>query len=117
MSESGNQARETIQAFWDIQNERDYTKTVALFAEDALFVDPIFGTFEGRDAIGAFMAKMNVEMGKLDAEFDLVELSGGGDTAWAQWRVTTNNKPPREGVGVYKVSDGQITYYRDYMNS
>ena len=112
-----NDAYDTLQRFWDLQNSRDYTTVVELFADDAVLVDPIFGTFEGREAIGAFMAKMNVEMGKLDAAFDLVELSGGGDTAWAQWRVTTNDKPPREGVGVYRVRNGQITYYRDYMNA
>ena len=24
--------------------------------------------------------------------------------------------PSRGGVGIYKVSDGQLTYYRDYMD-
>ena len=26
------------------------------------------------------------------------------------------NKGKREGVGIYKVADGKLTYYQDYMN-
>ena len=78
-------AQETIELFWKTQDDRDYTRLVELFAEDAVVVDPIYGTFEGRDAIAAFMAKMNEEMGGQNIEFDLIECSGGGETAWAQW--------------------------------
>jgi hypothetical protein len=49
----------TIEQFWAVQDSGDYTATAELFAEDAEFVDPIHGTFHGREAIAAFMAKMN----------------------------------------------------------
>ena len=42
-----NSAKEIIETFWRIQDEGDYTKVVALFAEDAVLVDPFFGTFKG----------------------------------------------------------------------
>ena len=45
-------AKEIIETFWRIQDEGDYTKVVDLFADDAVLVDPFFGTFEGRSAIG-----------------------------------------------------------------
>ena len=109
-------AQETIELFWKTQDDRDYTRLVELFAEDAVVVDPIYGTFEGRDAIAAFMAKMNEEMGGQNIEFDLIECSGGGDTAWAQW-VARTPAGEREGVGVYRVRDGLLTYYRDYMHA
>ena len=35
--------------------------------------------------------------------------------AWARWEATTN-KGRREGVGIYRVQGGKLTYYQDYMN-
>ncbi len=108
-------AYDTLARFWELQNDGDYTKVVELFADDAVLVDPIFGTFTGREAIGEFMAKMNVEMKKAGASFRLEELAGDDHTVWAQWIATTNNGE-RTGVGVYRVANSKITYYRDYMN-
>ncbi len=109
-------AHDTIAEFWRIQDGGDYARTAELFAEDAVLVDPIFGTFEGRDAILEFMSRMNTEMAARGASFRLVELAGDDETAWAQWTATTSDGA-RHGVGVYRVRDGEITYYRDYMNA
>ncbi len=109
------EAERTIQRFWDIQNDGDYTRVVELFADDAVLEDPMFGTFKGRDAIAGFMAKMNEEMGKRDIHFTLVELAGDDHAAWAQWLAHTP-EGVREGVGIYRVKDGKMTYYRDYMH-
>ena len=109
-------AIETIETFWRIQDAGDYTAMVELFAEDALLEDPFFGKFEGREAIAGFMAKMNVEMKKRETHFEVVEIDGGGEVAWAQWVAVT----PRgriEGCGLYRVRDGLMTYYKDYMNA
>ncbi|MFK7919320.1 MAG: nuclear transport factor 2 family protein [Ilumatobacter sp.] len=110
-------AYDTIKRFWEIQDHGDYEPLAALFADDAQVVDPVYGTFTGGAEIAGFFTMMNAEMGKIGATFSLVEMSGDDETAWAQWRVTTTDgRPPREGVGVYRVSNGQLTYYKDYMN-
>ena len=111
-----NSAKDIIETFWRIQDEGDYTKVVDLFAEDAVLVDPFFGTFEGKTAIGEFMKKMNAEMGALQTSFVVREIDGGGDVAWAQWTAKT---PAGEidGCGLYRVRDGLMTYYKDYMNA
>ena len=111
-----NSAKEIIETFWRIQDEGDYTKVVDLFAEDAVLVDPFFGTFEGKAAIGEFMKKMNAEMGARQTSFVVREIDGGGDVALAQWTAKT---PAGEidGCGLYRVRDGLITYYKDYMNA
>ena len=93
----------------------DYAALTPLFADDAELVDPIYGTFVGGEAIAGFFTMMNTEMAKAGASFRLVELSGDDQTAWAQWEATTN-KGVRHGVGVYRVRNGQLTYYKDYMN-
>ena len=111
-----NSAKEIIETSWRIQDEGDYTKVVDLFAEDAVLVDPFFGTFEGKAAIGEFMKKMNAEMGARQTSFVVREIDGGGDVAWAQWTAKT---PAGEidGCGLYRVRDGLMTYYKDYMNA
>ena len=109
-------ARETIERFWEIQNGGDYRQLVPLFADDAVLVDPIYGRFEGRTAIAGFMDLMVREMGDRKIRFRLEEVAGDGAVAWAQWVAET----PRglvSGCGLYRVRDGRLTYYRDYMNA
>lgn len=109
-------ARETIEKFWEIQDAGDYTAVVDLFSDDAVLVDPFFGTFEGIDAIRGFMQKMNEEMKSRDTDFFVREIAGGGDVAWAQWAARTPAGVV-EGCGLYRVVDGKMTYYKDYMNA
>jgi ketosteroid isomerase-like protein len=52
-----NNAKEVIEKFWEIQDEGDYTKVIELFSEDAVFEDPIYGTFNGKEEILEFMKK------------------------------------------------------------
>jgi ketosteroid isomerase-like protein len=108
-------AHDTIKRFWEIQDEGDYAALAPLFADDAEVVDPVYGTFVGGEAIAGFFTMMNTEMAKAGASFRLVELSGDDETAWAQWEATTN-KGVRHGVGIYRVRNGQLVYYKDYMN-
>ena len=110
------ESKEIIETFWRIQDEGDYTKVVDLFADDAVLVDPFFGTFEGRSAIGEFMKKMNEEMGSRDTSFVVREIAGDGEVAWAQWTAKTP-AGDIEGCGLYRVRDGMMTYYKDYMNA
>ena len=111
----GGEAYDVIKQFWSTQDSGDYTRTAHMFSEDAVFDDPIFGTFNGRSEISHFLEKMNTVVGSINGKFRLEELAGDDHTAWAQWSFISDDGP-REGVGVYRVKDGYITYYRDYMN-
>ncbi len=110
-------AHDTIARFWEIQDHGDYAPLAELFADDAQVVDPVYGTFTGGQAIAGFFTMMNTEMAKVGATFRLVDLAGDDEAAWAQWEVTTTDgRPPRQGVGVYRVSNGKLTYYKYDMN-
>ena len=109
-------AKETIEEFWRIQDEGDYTAMVELFAEDALLEDPVYGTFEGREAIRGFMEKMNVVMKERGIDFIAEQIDGGGEVAWAQW-VARTPAGNIDGCGLYRVREGKLTYYKDYMNA
>ena len=109
-------AKEVIETFWEIQDEGDYTKLVNLFSEDAVFEDPIYGKFEGRIEILEFKQKMNKEMRSRDMVFFALDIDGGGNVAWAQWVAKTPDGDI-EGCGLYRVKNGMMTYYKDYMSS
>ena len=107
-------AKQTIERFWDIQNSGDYRQLVPLFAEDAVFVDPVYGQFEGVEAIAGFLGKMVEVMREQETHFEVEEIAGDGEVAWAQWvAVTPAGRVP--GCGLYRVREGKLTYYRDYM--
>ena len=109
-------AKEVVEQFWGIQDEGDYTKVVDLFSDDAVLVDPFFGTFEGKAAIAEFMKKMNEETAASGTSFVAREIAGDNEVAWAQWTARTP-AGELEGCGLYRVRDGLLTYYKDYMNA
>ena len=109
------EAQRVIKQFWKTQDAGDYTRLAPLFAEDALLEDPIWGRYEGREAILGFMTTMVAEMGERKIHFTVDEICGDDHAVWARW---TMHSPAgaRSGVGIYKVNDGQLTYYRDYID-
>lgn len=109
------QAQATIERFWQVQDSGDYTQLVELFAEDALLEDPIWGSYRGREAIMGFMTTMVKEMGERKIHFTVDEICGDDSAVWARW---TMHSPAgaRSGVGIYKVANNQLTYYRDYLD-
>lgn len=109
-------ATEIVQRFWALQDAGDYTKVVPLFADDAVLEDPFYGRFEGKAAIAGFMAKMVEVMGARKTRFSVEEVAGGGEVAWARWTAHTPNGDVK-GCGLYRVVDGYMTYYCDYMNA
>ena len=109
-------AKEVIEQFWEIQDEGDYTKVVDLFSQDAVLVDPFFGRFEGKAAIAEFMKKMNEETASSGTSFIARGIAGDNEVAWAQWTAKTP-AGELEGCGLYRVKDGLLTYYKDYMNA
>ncbi len=111
---AGN-AFKTIEKFWQVQNSRDYTQLIDLFADDAILEDPIYGRYEGKKAIGEFMTLMVEEMSKIDTYFEVEEIAGDETVAWAQW-VAVSPQGRRKGCGLYKTSNGKLTYYRDYFD-
>jgi ketosteroid isomerase-like protein len=109
------EAQQVIERFWKVQDSGDYTRLVDLFAEDALVEDPIWGRYEGREAIRRFMTTMVKEMGARKIHFTVDEIQGDDSIAWARWTLHSPDGT-RGGCGIYRVKDGKLVYYRDYMD-
>lgn len=108
-------AENLIRRYWEIQDEGDYVKLCELFTDDAVFVDPGYGTFTGREAIEGFMAIMNEELPKTGATFVVDEIVGDEQVAWARWKGTTANGEIT-GASIYRIRDGLIAFEQDYLN-
>ena len=107
-------AYEAARRFWDVQDDGNYNQLVDLFTEDAVAEDDAVGRFEGKEAIAGFMAQMSKEMPARGVHFEVQEIAGDDETAWARWQAVFSDGQRFDGVGIYKVRDGKLSYYRDY---
>ena len=107
-------AYDAVKRFWEAQDSRDYVSLVDLFTDDAIAEDEAVGSFKGKDQILAFMSQMAEELPKRGLHFEAQEICGDDEIAWAKWVAVYADGRRFEGVGVYKVRDGKIAYYRDY---
>tara|TARA_R110002072_G_scaffold174451_1_gene329900 strand:+ start:764 stop:1135 length:372 start_codon:yes stop_codon:yes gene_type:complete len=109
-------ARELIETFWEIQEARDYSRLVDLFADDAVLEDPLYGSIVGKKNIAEFMQTMNEATADQQAHFEAREICGDSTVAWCKWEAVMPDRSV-EGCGIYKVIDGKLAYYRDYYDT
>lgn len=108
-------AESLIRRYWEIQDAGDYVELCELFTDDAVFVDPVYGTFRGRTAIEGFLAKLTEELSKTGAKFAADEIAGDEQVAWARWKGATADGEVTGG-SIYRIRDGLIAFEQDYVN-
>jgi ketosteroid isomerase-like protein len=108
--------RDVIGRFWDIQNAGRYTELAALFADDAVFTDILYGEFHGRDAIAGYFGRMEQEMPALGVSFELADAAGDETVGWSQWwcRFPDGVVP---GWTLHTFRRGEITLDSDYFDT
>ncbi|MBK9179132.1 MAG: nuclear transport factor 2 family protein [Acidimicrobiales bacterium] len=109
-------AADTIARFWAIQDEGRYAELLALFTDDAVFVDPLYGTLTGRDAIGSFLARMERVMAASGTRFELVDAAADGDVGWARW-IAHLAGGDVAGYSLYRFRGGLISCDADYLDT
>ena len=107
---------EIIKRFWELQNDRQYTKLLDLFSDDVVFCDPIFGTMTGIAAVAEFMELMERVVPASGARFDLVDCAEGTTTAWSRWVMHTPDGT-LNGQSLYCIKDGKLCFDADYFDS
>ena len=114
---SVDDAKAVIGQFWDIQDDGgDYTRLIDLYADDAVLVDPFFGTINGKSAIGDYMKKMVELAGESGGRFERIDLCADGETAWVKWNWIMPDRTT-DGVTIYRVRDGKIVFYQDFLST
>jgi steroid delta-isomerase-like uncharacterized protein len=120
-----------IWARWEaVLAKQDYEACVALFAPDAVYVEP-GGSHEGPGEVLAWL--QNQDGGFSDVHFETVRLIEHGDTVVAEWRWRATHTRPfsmpdgsvigptgrttdTPGVTIFTVRDGKIATARDYFD-
>jgi ketosteroid isomerase-like protein len=116
MGGQGGPALDLVHRFWALQEHRRYGELASLFADDAVFTDLVYGRFEGAEAIGAYLARMQQEMPSLGVWFEHVDAAGDENVAWSQWWCHfPNGKVP--GWTLHTVRDGRFTLDADYFDT
>ena len=112
---SAGPAADLVARFWELQTTARYGELAALFADDATFTDQVYGVFEGREAVGAYLARMETEMPASGARFTLDDFAGDRNVAWSQWTChVPNGSFP--GWTLHTVRDGLFTLDSDYFD-
>jgi len=95
-----------------------------LFTDDALYIDSLYGVYEGREAIKGFHARCHEEAKEYRFS-PLSYLSRDNEIAAFEWRLyfvslmplSTGKKITIEGAGFLTLRDGKIASYREYADS
>ncbi|MEM8902574.1 MAG: nuclear transport factor 2 family protein [Actinomycetota bacterium] len=113
-------AAATVSRFGAVEDDQRYTRLVEVFADDAVYYDPLFGPQRGKDAIHAFMTHMEEVVPASGARFASWEAFGDDDCGFARWDMVA---PGADGVEVavpgqslYRLRDGLVTGVVDYFD-
>ena len=105
-------AYKVLKEFWLTQDSGDYTRMKHLFAKDAVFVDPIYGTFNGREEVREFLRKRVVEM-QIEGIIHKVEnVVSDGKLGAFKANVIGKDKSKKPFFGLVEIKDDKIIYYR-----
>jgi len=134
MGEDAFEAALMIQNLWRAIEKEEYGSLKTMFALGAQYVDPVHGAIVGDEAIAEhleglytyaknkdsvdFMGGGKFELMELmdsrSGTFTLCEVCEEGEKGWASWQWN-GFRGEVDGVSVYRLKNGKITYCRDYV--
>jgi ketosteroid isomerase-like protein len=99
--------------------EADEPKTLELFADDVVYHECRFPTFQGKEALKAYLQRLgnSVRTRKLSWEFTNIIIQA--DQVAVEWIVRSgiNSGLELPGAAFFKARDGKICYYSEYFNT
>ena len=104
--------------------EEDSAAFADLFAEDAVYIDSLYGSYKGRGAIRAFHERCHKEA-KEYSFLPLNTLVSGGDMVAFEWSfefisilpLSRGKKVALNGASFLTLREGKIISYREYADS
>ena len=109
---------EFIRAYWAIiEKDQNYAALAEFYLPESVLIDPVYGPFEGYDAIKAFLEKVTADMSELDISFTVTEVAGEGDIGWSRWLFKLPDGVEKEGVSLYRFKGDKILYQHDYIGT
>jgi hypothetical protein len=88
---------------------------------ESVYIDPIFGRFEGQKAIREWMTDVMGKMGDIDFE-PISEINWNGETSLQLWKQVANTPDGKQqemswGASVRQFKDGWLIYCADYFDT
>jgi ketosteroid isomerase-like protein len=88
---------------------------------DSVYIDPIFGRFEGQKAIRGWMTDIMGKIGDIDFE-PISEIYWNGETSLQLWKQVANTPDGEQqemswGASVRQFKDGWLVYCADYFDA
>ena len=107
-----------IKSYWDIiEQDQNYTALSDYYLPESILVDPVYGPFNGHDAIKAFLERVTADMREMDITFTVAEVAGDGDIGWSRWSFRLPDGSSKDGVSVYRFKGDKILYQHDYIGT
>lgn len=111
--------RQVITAFYDAFQRKQAEEMAALYAEDAVFEDPVFGRLA--DGRARQMWRMLVKRGGSDLQVGCSDIRQEGDWAFAKWTASYKFGPKKRPVlniieAKMRVVDGKIQEHYDHFS-
>lgn len=115
---------EIIEALCRRFEQGDSAAFADLFSEDAVYLDCLYGAYEGREAIRAFHERSHKEAEEYRF-LPIDSLYRGSDTAAFEWRFEFISLMPKsmgkkitlKGASFLTLREGKIVSYREYADS
>lgn len=107
-----------IKSYWErIEEAQDYAALADLYLPESVLIDPVYGPFEGGDAIRGFLEQVTRDMSEMKVTFTVDEVAGEGDVGWSRWTCHLPDGTMRDGVSVYRFRGDRILYQHDYLGA
>jgi ketosteroid isomerase-like protein len=107
-----------IRRYWDIiQRDQVYSETLEFYLPDSVLVDPVYGPFEGYEAIKGFLEQVTADMRELNITFTVDDVAGEGDVGWSRWSFHLPDGTVKKGVSIYRFKGDGIFRQYDYIGT
>jgi hypothetical protein len=88
---------------------------------ESVYIDPIFGRFEGQEAIRGWLTDIMGKIGNIDFE-PISEIYWNGETSLQLWKQVANTPDGKQqemswGCSVRQFKDGWLVYSADYFDT
>jgi ketosteroid isomerase-like protein len=113
-------ALDLLRQFGDVEADQRYTRLIDLFADEAIYHDPLFGPQVGREAILGFMTHMEKVVPGSGVRFDSWTTEADTNCGWANWVMVASapsgEEVPVAGQSLYRLRNGKVTFVADHLD-
>ncbi len=106
-----------IARFWELESSHRFAELAPMFADDAVYYDPLVGRLDGRPAIAVFAAKIGEVSAAAGIRTRLVDCAGDADCGWARFVMNVGDSADIAGQSLYRIEKGLLSSAIDQFDT